>query len=84
MLTQARVDIGHSPRTHFSSDCPRLLMAASSAGFGVRSDKGTMTSPSSGRKKTGVLNDVQQHIRQRAGTWDGPISAKDLLHRTRP
>jgi bifunctional DNA-binding transcriptional regulator/antitoxin component of YhaV-PrlF toxin-antitoxin module len=36
------------------------------------------------RKKPGVLNDFQKHIRQRAGSWDGNISGKELLRRTRP
>jgi bifunctional DNA-binding transcriptional regulator/antitoxin component of YhaV-PrlF toxin-antitoxin module len=36
------------------------------------------------RKKSGVLNDLQKHIRQRAGSWDGNISGKELLRRTRP
>jgi bifunctional DNA-binding transcriptional regulator/antitoxin component of YhaV-PrlF toxin-antitoxin module len=36
------------------------------------------------RKKAGVLNELQKHIRQRAGCWDSPISGKELLRRTRP
>lgn len=36
------------------------------------------------RKKAGVLNEVQNHIRQRAGSWDGRISGQELLRRTRP
>ena len=36
------------------------------------------------RKKEGALNEFQKHIRQRAGSWDTPISAKELLRRTRP
>ena len=36
------------------------------------------------RKKAGVLNQVQRHIRERAGSWDGKISGKELLRRTRP
>ena len=36
------------------------------------------------RKKGGVLNEFQKHIRQRAGTWEGSISGKELLRRTRP
>lgn len=36
------------------------------------------------RKKAGVLNDVQTHIRERAGSWDGKISGRELLRRTRP
>jgi AbrB family looped-hinge helix DNA binding protein len=36
------------------------------------------------RKKAGALNEFQKHIRQRAGSWDSPISAKELLRRTRP
>jgi hypothetical protein len=29
-------------------------------------------------------NAVVQHIRSRAGTWDGDISGEELLRRTRP
>ena len=36
------------------------------------------------RKKAGSLNAVQRHIRDRAGTWDGKISAVQLLKKTRP
>jgi len=36
------------------------------------------------RKKAGVLNGLQRRIRERAGSWDGKISAKELLRRTRP
>lgn len=36
------------------------------------------------RKKPGALNDIQKHIRQRAGSWDGVVSGKELLRRTRP
>ena len=36
------------------------------------------------RKKPGVLNEFQKHIRERAGSWDGRISGKELLRRTRP
>jgi bifunctional DNA-binding transcriptional regulator/antitoxin component of YhaV-PrlF toxin-antitoxin module len=36
------------------------------------------------RKKPGSLNAVQRHIRDRAGTWDGKISAVELLKKTRP
>jgi bifunctional DNA-binding transcriptional regulator/antitoxin component of YhaV-PrlF toxin-antitoxin module len=36
------------------------------------------------RKKPGALNAFQKHIRQRAGSWDGSISGKELLRRTRP
>lgn len=36
------------------------------------------------RKKPGVLNEVQKRIRQRAGTWEGAVSGKELLRRTRP
>jgi bifunctional DNA-binding transcriptional regulator/antitoxin component of YhaV-PrlF toxin-antitoxin module len=36
------------------------------------------------RKKPGVLNEFQKHIRQRAGSWDGKISGQELLRRTRP
>ena len=36
------------------------------------------------RKKPGVLNEFQKHIRERAGSWDGKISGKQLLRRTRP
>jgi bifunctional DNA-binding transcriptional regulator/antitoxin component of YhaV-PrlF toxin-antitoxin module len=36
------------------------------------------------RKKQGVLNQLQKHIRHRAGAWDGKISGKELLRRTRP
>ncbi len=36
------------------------------------------------RKKSGVLNEFQRHIRHRAGSWDGKISGQELLRRTRP
>jgi bifunctional DNA-binding transcriptional regulator/antitoxin component of YhaV-PrlF toxin-antitoxin module len=36
------------------------------------------------KKKAGVLNAVQRHIRDRAGTWDGKLSASELLQKTRP
>lgn len=36
------------------------------------------------RKKPGVLNELQRRIRERAGSWDGTISGKELLRRTRP
>ena len=36
------------------------------------------------RKKAGVLNVFQRHIRERAGTWDGKVSGEELLRRTRP
>jgi AbrB family looped-hinge helix DNA binding protein len=36
------------------------------------------------RKKPGVLNELQRRIRERAGSWDGQISGKELLRRTRP
>lgn len=36
------------------------------------------------RKKAGVLNELQRRIRERAGSWDGAISGKELLRRTRP
>jgi bifunctional DNA-binding transcriptional regulator/antitoxin component of YhaV-PrlF toxin-antitoxin module len=36
------------------------------------------------RKKPGALNEIQKHIRQRAGSWDAKISGKELLRRTRP
>jgi len=36
------------------------------------------------RKKSGVFNEFQKHIRERAGSWDGRISGKVLLRRTRP
>jgi bifunctional DNA-binding transcriptional regulator/antitoxin component of YhaV-PrlF toxin-antitoxin module len=36
------------------------------------------------RKKTGVLNEVQKHIRSRAGTWKRKLSGMGLLRRTRP
>ena len=29
-------------------------------------------------------NAMQEHIRTRAGTWDGSLSGKELLRRTRP
>jgi looped-hinge helix DNA binding domain, AbrB family len=35
------------------------------------------------RKRTGVLNQVQKHIRSRAGTWKGNLSGIELLRRTR-
>lgn len=36
------------------------------------------------RKKPGVLNGAQRRIRERAGSWDGKVSGKELLQRTRP
>ncbi len=36
------------------------------------------------RKKPGALNELQRRIRERAGSWDGQISGKELLRRTRP
>lgn len=36
------------------------------------------------RKKPGVLNELQRRIRERAGSWDGPVTGKELLRRTRP
>ena len=36
------------------------------------------------RKKSGSLNAIQRHIRDRAGTWDGTLSACQLLKKTRP
>jgi bifunctional DNA-binding transcriptional regulator/antitoxin component of YhaV-PrlF toxin-antitoxin module len=36
------------------------------------------------RKKAGVLNEVQNHIRSRAGTWKSKLSGMELLRRTRP
>jgi bifunctional DNA-binding transcriptional regulator/antitoxin component of YhaV-PrlF toxin-antitoxin module len=36
------------------------------------------------RKKPGVLNEFQKHIRARAGSWDSNISGRELLRRTRP
>ncbi len=36
------------------------------------------------RKKAGALNALQRHIRDRAGTWDGKLSARELLRKTRP
>ncbi len=36
------------------------------------------------RKKAGALNELQKRIRERAGSWDGVVSAKELLRRTRP
>ena len=36
------------------------------------------------RKKPGVLNEAQRHIRARAGSWDGVLSGAELLRRTRP
>jgi bifunctional DNA-binding transcriptional regulator/antitoxin component of YhaV-PrlF toxin-antitoxin module len=35
------------------------------------------------RKKTRVLNEIQKHIRSRAGTWKGRLSGMELLRRTR-
>jgi len=35
------------------------------------------------RKKPGVLNELQKRIRERAGSWDGTVSGKELLRRTR-
>jgi AbrB family looped-hinge helix DNA binding protein len=35
------------------------------------------------RKKPGVLNELQRRIRERAGSWDGQVSGKELLRRTR-
>jgi hypothetical protein len=31
-----------------------------------------------------ALNDLQEHINSRAGTWNGDISGEELLRRTRP
>jgi predicted transcriptional regulator len=31
-----------------------------------------------------TLNELQEHINARAGTWDGDISGEELLRRTRP
>jgi AbrB family looped-hinge helix DNA binding protein len=36
------------------------------------------------RKKPGILNELQRRIRERAGSWDGQVSGKELLRRTRP
>lgn len=36
------------------------------------------------RKKPGVLNELQRHIRERAGSWAEKVSARELLRRTRP
>jgi AbrB family looped-hinge helix DNA binding protein len=36
------------------------------------------------RKRPGVLNELQRRIRERAGSWDGQVSGKELLRRTRP
>lgn len=36
------------------------------------------------RKKPGALNELQKRIRERAGSWDGTVSGKELLRRTRP
>jgi len=36
------------------------------------------------RKTSGALNAIQRHIRDRAGTWDGTLSASQLLKKTRP
>jgi bifunctional DNA-binding transcriptional regulator/antitoxin component of YhaV-PrlF toxin-antitoxin module len=36
------------------------------------------------RKKPGVLNELQKRIRERAGSWNGAVSGKELLRRTRP
>ena len=35
------------------------------------------------RKKAGVLNEAQKHIRQRAASWNSKISGTELLRRTR-
>ena len=36
------------------------------------------------RPKAGTPNAMQQHIRRRAGAWQGRISGLELLKRTRP
>lgn len=36
------------------------------------------------RHDTAAHNAVVEHIRARAGTWDGDISGEELLRRTRP
>lgn len=36
------------------------------------------------RSSPAVQNAVVEHIRARAGTWDGDISGEELLRRTRP
>ena len=36
------------------------------------------------RPVKGKTNTLQKHIRARAGTWDGDLSAVELLKRTRP
>ncbi len=36
------------------------------------------------RPKAGTANAMQQHIRSRAGAWQGKISGVELLKRTRP
>jgi predicted transcriptional regulator len=36
------------------------------------------------QKESTPRNAVQEHIRARAGTWDGYCSGEELLRRTRP
>ena len=36
------------------------------------------------RKPRAGLNAMQEHIRARAGRWNGAISGEELLRRTRP
>jgi len=35
-------------------------------------------------KGTTARNSMQEHVRARAGTWNGHCSGKELLRRTRP
>jgi hypothetical protein len=45
--------------------------------------KGTATIPAGSRRKAGMPNAMQRHIRARAGAWMGKISGVQLLKRTR-
>jgi predicted transcriptional regulator len=36
------------------------------------------------REDSAARDGVVAHLRARAGTWDGDLSAAELLHRTRP
>ena len=46
--------------------------------------KGASTIPEDLRKRDGMPNAMQRHIRARAGAWMGKISGVQLLKRTRP
>jgi bifunctional DNA-binding transcriptional regulator/antitoxin component of YhaV-PrlF toxin-antitoxin module len=36
------------------------------------------------RKKPGTLNELQKRICERASSWDGDITGKELLRKSRP